>query len=68
MLDCKQSQICRCWIVNKVKHGNFSNSKTDNSESSGLITSIIELIQDLMVVFILTKCGTEWLILVDARV
>ena len=57
MLDCKQSNMAL-----------FSNSRTDNSHSSGPIRSIIELIRGLMVVFILTKFGTDWLIFVDARV
>ena len=30
--------------VNKVKYGKFSNSKADNSDSFGQISSIIELI------------------------
>ena len=33
-----------------------------------MIKSIIELIQDLMVKYIMTKFGAEWLIFVDARV
>ena len=54
--------------VNIVKYGKFSNSSADNSDSSGLIRSIIELIQDLMVIYILTKFGADWSIFVDARV
>ena len=53
--------------VNKVKYGKFSNSRADNSDSSGPITSIKELIRDLMVIYILTKFGADWLIFVDAR-
>ena len=37
-------------------------------ECSGLISSIIELIRDLMVIYTLTKFGADWLILADARV
>ena len=37
-------------------------------DSSGPITSIIILIRDLMVIYILTKFGADWLIFVDARV
>ena len=55
MLECKQSQI-------------FSNSRADNSDSSGPISSITEVIRDLMVIYILTKFGGDWLIFVDARV
>ena len=40
--------------VNKVKYGKFSNS------SSGPIRSIIELIQSLMVTYILAKFGIDY--------
>ena len=39
-----------------------------NSDSLGPITSIIELIRDLMVIYIWAKSGADWLIFVDARV
>ena len=51
-----------------VKYGKFSNSRAVNSDSSGPISSIITLIRDLMVIYILTKIGADWLIFVDARV
>ena len=51
-----------------VKYGKFSNSRADNLDSSGLISSIIELIRALVVIYILTKFGDDWLIFVDARV
>ena len=54
--------------VNNVKHGKFSNSRADNSDISGPISSIIKLIRDLMVIYILTKSDLDWLIFVDARV
>ena len=58
--------------VNIVKYGKFSNSRADNSDSSGLISSIIKLIRALVVIYILTKFGDDWLIFVvifvDARV
>ena len=54
--------------VNKVKYGKFSNSRADTSDSSGPISSIIELNRDLMVIYILTKFGADWLLFVDARV
>ena len=57
MLECKQSQIWQ-----------FSNSRAYNSESCALISSIIEIIQDLMVIYTLTKFGADWLIFVDVRV
>ena len=37
----------------------FANSKANYSDSSGLIKSIIELIQDLIVTYILTKFGAD---------
>ena len=58
------AMICRYESVNKVKCGKFFNSRADNSDSSGLIRSIIKLIRDLMVTYILTKFGADWLIFV----
>ena len=46
---------------------NFPIRGLDNSDSSGPISSIIELILDLMVMYTLTKFGADWLIFVDAR-
>ena len=46
----------------------FSNSRADNSDSSGPINSITEIILALVVIYILTKFGDTWLIFVDARV
>ena len=46
----------------------FANSKAYNSDSSGPIKSITELIKDLTVTYILTKFGSDWSIFVDARV
>ena len=40
----------------------------DNSDTSGPIRSIIELIRDLMITYILTKFGADWSIFVDDRV
>ena len=57
MLGCKQSQIQQL----------FANSRANNSDNSGPLRSIIELIQDLMVAYILAKFGAEWLIFVDDR-
>ena len=54
--------------VHIVKYGKFSNSRADKSDSSGPISSIIEIIQSLMVTYILTNFGDDWLIFVDARV
>ena len=57
MLECKQSDSAI-----------FANSKANNSNSSALIKSIIDLIQDLMVTYISTKFGADWLVFADARV
>ena len=70
---CGQSLVlivnfCRRYRVNIVKYGKFSNSRADNSDSSGPISSIIKLIRALLVIYILTKFSDDWLILVDARV
>ena len=54
--------------INEVKYGKFSNSRADNLDSSDPISSIIKLIRDLMVIYILTKFGADWLIFVDASV
>ena len=39
----------------KLDSASFANSRANYSDSSGSIKSIIELIQDLMVTYILTK-------------
>ena len=46
----------------------FAKSRENNSDSSGQIKSITKLIRDLMVTYILTKFGADWLIFVDDRV
>ena len=38
------------------------------THSSGPISSIIELMRALVVIYILTKFGDDWLVFVDARV
>ena len=50
----------------KVKYSNFSNSRANNCSCSYPITPIIKYIRDLMVMYILTKFGADWLIIVDA--
>ena len=57
---------CKWWRVNK--YGNFSNLRALTSDCSGLIEPIIEFIRDLMINYILTKCGADWFIFVDATV
>ena len=58
MLGCKQSNI---------QHF-FAKSRANISDSSGPIKSIIKLIQNLMITYILTKFRADCLIYVDARV
>ena len=47
---------------------NFLIQGQTTRDSSGLISSIIELTRALVVIYILTKFGDDWLIFVDARV
>ena len=47
---------------------NFLNQGQTTRDSSDPISSIIKLIRDLMVIYILTKFGDDWLIFVDDRV
>ena len=51
-----------------VKYCKFSNSRADNSDSSGPIRSINELVRDFMITYILTKFRPDWSIFVDDRV
>ena len=43
----------------------LSNSRANNSTCFGLITTIIQLIRDLKVIYILNNFGTNWLIFLD---
>ena len=54
-------------MYTKLDSAIFQNSRANNSGCSGLICPIIKLIRDLMVTYILTKFGVDWLIFVDAR-
>ena len=47
---------------------NFRIQGQTTQDSSGPFGSIIELIQVLVVIYILTKFGNDWLMFVDARV
>ena len=55
-------------VLTKYDSTIFANSRGNNSDSSAPIKSIINLIRDLVVTYILTKVGADWLIFVDARV
>ena len=57
MLACKQSHFSAI----------FPYSRANNSRCSGLICPIIELILDLVSIYIVAKFGTDWFIFADAR-
>ena len=57
MLERKQSNMANFQIQGQITQKSF-----------GPIRSIIELIQDLMITYILTKFGAIWFIFVDDRV
>ena len=46
----------------------LSISRANNSSHSNPIRPIIESIRNLIVIYILTKFGADWLIIVDAKV
>ena len=52
----------------KSNMANFLIQGADNSDSFGPIRSIMKLIRDLMITYILTKFGADWSIFVDDRV
>ena len=52
----------------KSNSTNFPNSRANNSKYSRTIIPIIELIRDLMVIYIVTKFDAGWFIFADARV
>ena len=58
MIECKQCHI----------QPFFPNSRANNSGCSGSISPLIELIRDLMGIYIVAKSGTDWSISTDARV
>ena len=55
-------------VLTKSNMANFLIQGQITRDSSGPISSIIELIRDLMVIYILTKFGADWLIFIDASV
>ena len=57
MLECRQSQIQQFFIIQGQITG-----------CSGQITSIIELIRDIMDIYIVTKFDADWFLFADARV
>ena len=57
MLECNQSDSAI-----------FPNSRASNSGCSNSILPLVELIQDLISIYILADFGTDWSIFADARV
>ena len=51
-----------------VKYSSFSNSRANKCNHSNPTTAIIKLKQHLMTLYLLSKFGADWLIIVDARV
>ena len=55
-------------VYTKSNMANFRIRGQTTRDSSGPIRSIIELIRNLKVIYILTKFGVDWLIFVDTKV
>ena len=68
MFGTNWSAFVDAMVLTKSDSAIFANSRGNNSDSSGPIKSKINLIQDLMVTYILSKFGANWLVFVDARV
>ena len=54
-------------VLTKSNMANFLIQGHITQDSSSPITSIIELIRDLVITYILTKFGADWSIFVDDR-
>ena len=54
-------------VLTKSDSAIFPKSRANNSKCTGLICPIIELIQDLIDIYILAKFDTDWSISADAR-
>ena len=66
--DCLHSIIYKYWkSLKSLSACFFPNSRASNSGCSGLIRPVIELIRDLMGIYIVAKFGTGWQIFADAR-
>ena len=59
MFGTNWSTFVHARVLTKSDSAIYANSKANNSDSSGLIRSIIKLIQDLMITNILTKFGAD---------
>ena len=59
-------QYLQMLVLTKLNMANFL-IQGQITDSSGPISSIIQLIRDLMVIYILTKFGADWLIFVDVK-
>ena len=74
MLEHKQSLLTKvdadCLHSSIYKYSDsaiFPNSRANNSGCSGPICPKIELIRDLMAIYIVAKFGTDWSVFADAR-
>ena len=52
-------------IPNRLLKFNFSISRTNNTDWSGMTWPAIKLIWDLMLIYIVTKFGADWFTFVD---
>ena len=63
--------ISLTWVLSSTRLLKFnfsiSISRADNTDWSGMTWPIIKPIQDLMLIFIVTKFGADWFIFVDVR-
>ena len=59
MFGTNWSTLAVARVYTKLDSAFFANSRANYLDSSGLIKTIIELIQDLMVTYILTKFGAD---------
>ena len=60
MFGTNWSTFVDAMVQTKSDSAIFSNSRGNSSDSSGPIKSIIDLIRDLMVTYILTKFCADW--------
>ena len=69
------TKFCADWLIfvddrvqTKSYSAIFPNSRANNSGCSGTVRPTVELIRDLMGIYILAKFGTDWSTFADARV
>ena len=62
------SKFADATLKTKSNMAIFPICRADYSDCSGPIRSITELIQDLIIKYILLQLGADWLIFIDGRV